>query len=48
MKPISLKTKMQNISQNEMQNIVGGSRQQDQLKTVTVIGHKKNVSKMMF
>lgn len=48
MKPTSLKVKMQSIPKNEMQKIIGGTSSQEKLKTVTVIGKKKNASKMMF
>jgi hypothetical protein len=48
MKPTSLKVKMQNIAQDEMRNIIGGSGSQAKLKTVTCTGKKKEATKMTF
>ena len=48
MKPTSLKVKMQSIAQNEMQNTMGGANVSDKLKTVVVIGKKKNATTMQF
>ena len=48
MKPISLKVKMQALSEKEKQNIVGGARADvaKQLKTVVVVGKAKRASKL--
>ena len=48
MKPTSLKVKMQSIAQNEMQNTMGGADVSAKLKTVVVIGKKKNATTMQF
>ncbi|MBW4760192.1 MULTISPECIES: hypothetical protein [Prevotella] len=48
MKPTSLKVKMQSIAQNEMQNTMGGANVNAKLKTVVVIGKKKNATTMLF
>jgi hypothetical protein len=46
MKPISLKVKMQALSDKEKQAIVGGASVAIQLKTVTVVGKAKRASKL--
>ena len=48
MKPTSLKVKMQSIAQSEMQNTMGGANVSENLKTVVVIGKKKNNTTMQF
>lgn len=39
---------MQSIAQNEMQNTMGGANVSENLKTVVVIGKKKNATTMLF